>query len=179
MMKPIYLIGYMCSGKTTLGKALASTTGRPFVDLDDLIEERAGCTVRKIFASRGEAAFRTMETEALAVASETPGGVIIACGGGTPCFGDNMDLMNSRGVTVWLDVTDRFRLLERLKEGRAKRPLIASLTDGEIEDFITRQMEKRRPHYSRAQVQFDSSLLETEEEVAATVGRFIDQIIQP
>ncbi len=178
-MKPIYLIGYMCSGKTTLGRALARATGRPFVDLDDLIEERAGCTVREIFASRGEAAFREMETEALAAASETPGGAIIACGGGTPCFGSNMDFMNARGITVWLDVTDHERLLVRLKEGKAKRPLIASLTDGEIESFITRQMETRRPHYSRARVLFDSSLLENEEEVAATVGRFIDQIITP
>ena len=178
-MKPIYLIGYMCSGKTTLGRALATATGRPFVDLDDLIEEQAGCTVREIFASRGEAIFREMESEALALASETPGGAIIACGGGTPCFGTNMDFMNGKGVTVWLDVSDRGRLLERLREGRAKRPLIASLTDGEIETFITRQMETRRPHYSRAQVIFDSSLLETEDEVAATVGRFIDQIIKP
>lgn len=178
-MKPIYLIGYMCSGKTTLGRALGATTGRPFVDLDDLIESRAGCTVREIFATRGEAAFREMESEALALASETPGGAIIACGGGTPCFGTNMDYMNSRGVTVWLDVSDRDRLLERLKEGRAKRPLIAGLSDEEIEEFITRQMETRRPHYSRANVLFDSSQLENEEEVATTVGRFIDQILKP
>ncbi len=177
-MKQIFLIGYMCSGKTTLGRALGDMTGRAFVDLDDLIEERAGCTVKEIFASEGEDAFRRREREALAVAASAPGGAIIACGGGTPCFGDNMDFMNSCGTTVHLIVSDRGRLLNRLREGKAKRPLIASLADGEIEDFITRQMAAREPHYVRAMASFDTSRLEDEAEVAETAGKFIHQFLE-
>ncbi len=176
-MKPIFLIGYMCSGKTTLGRALAVRTGLPFVDLDDLIEERAGCPVKEIFATKGEKAFREMEREALATAATLPDGAIIACGGGTPCYGDNMEFMNGRGLTVHLVVSDNDRLLTRLREGKAKRPLIAHLSDGEIESFITGQMASRRPYYTRAAEEFDSSRLENEAEVEETVSMFISKFI--
>lgn len=177
-MKPIFLIGYMCSGKTTLGRAVGIAASLPFIDLDDLVEAHAGCTVREIFATHGEEAFREMERKALVETSGIPGGAIIACGGGTPCFGDNMDFMNSRGITVHLRVSDHERLMNRLREGRTKRPLIASLSDGEIEQFITHQMAARLPHYSRAQEEFDSSYLENEEEVAASAKSFISKFIQ-
>lgn len=178
-MNTIFLIGYMCSGKTTLGRALGELTGRPFVDLDDLIEQRAGRSVKEIFATEGEGRFREMEREALAEASALPGGAIVACGGGTPCFGDNMDFMNGIGLTVHLVVSDRGRFLNRLSEGKAKRPLIAALSDSEIEQFVDRQLEVRLPHYTRAKAEFDSSRLDSESEIAETAGMFIRKYIRP
>lgn len=174
-MKTIYLIGYMGSGKTTLGQAVARRCGLRFVDLDDYIEVRRGCSVRDIFAAGGEEAFRAAEREALDEVSRQGVADIVACGGGTPCFGDNMDRMNARGVTVHLTVPHE-RLLARLKDGRAKRPLIASLDDAELDEFISRQMERRMPYYSRAAVTFDSSRLESPEEIDVSVDRFLNLI---
>ena len=103
-MKAIFLIGYMGSGKSTLGKALAQRCDIRFIDLDDYIEERAGKKIREIFAEDGEAAFRDLERRMLLEVSDMDN-VLVACGGGTPCFGDNMELMNSRGITVLLQTS--------------------------------------------------------------------------
>ncbi len=92
-MKTVFLVGYMCCGKTTLGSAVAAELGVPFVDLDEWVERRAGCSVREIFATQGETAFRRMERAALReVASGDGRGAIVACGGGTPCQRGNMAL---------------------------------------------------------------------------------------
>ena len=173
-MKTTFLIGYMGSGKTTLGRAVASRTGISFIDLDDFIEKREGCTVKEIFARRGEDAFRAIEREALAEVSRRPD-TLVACGGGTPCFGDNMELLNRCGLTVYLDAPHA-SLLSRLKEGRAKRPLIASLSDEELDSFIISQMQWREPFYSRAALSFDSSRLESEAEIAESVDKFLKLI---
>lgn len=176
-MRPIYLIGYMGCGKSTLGKALAARCDIRFVDLDDYIEERAGKSIREIFLADGEAAFREMERDALADLAATPNAVI-ACGGGTPCFGDNMELMNHYGVTVHL-CASHGRLLERLKRGRAKRPLIANLGDEELDRFITEQLERRMPYYSKAACTFDSTLLEDENQIEEKCEAFIARFDLP
>ena len=173
-MKTTFLIGYMGSGKTTLGRAVSARTGVRFIDLDDYIERREGCTIREIFASRGEEAFRDIERRALAEVSEMAD-TLVACGGGTPCFGDNMEVMNSRGLTVYLDAPHS-SLFSRLKEGRAARPLIASLSDDELGEFIRKQMDWRSPYYTRATLSFDSSRLETPEQVNESVDRFLKLI---
>ena len=162
-MKTIFLIGYMGCGKSTLGKALAQRCDIEFIDLDDYIETRAGKKIREIFVDEGEAAFRGIEREMLLEVSEKAN-VLVACGGGTPCFGDNMSLMNSRGITVLLQ-TSHERLFERLKRGRHKRPLIAALTDEQLDVFIEEQLEKRMPHYSKSAENFDSTLLEYENQI--------------
>ena len=174
MSSTIFLIGYMGSGKTTLGEAVAAATGCSFMDLDDYIEQTAGMTIREIFNTRGEAAFRQMEREAmLALASR--GIDLVACGGGTPCFADNMEMLNSSGLTVYLKAPHS-SLLSRLKEGRAKRPLIARLNDEELADFITSQLSVREPFYSQATVSFDSSRLESIEQVEASVKDFLELV---
>lgn len=173
-MKTTFLIGYMGSGKTTLGRAVAARTGVRFIDLDDYIEEREGCTIKEIFASRGEEAFRAIEREAIDEVSRLDD-TLVACGGGTPCFGNNMDIMNERGLTVYLNAPHS-SLLSRLKKGRAKRPLIASLTDDELDTFIYKQMQWREPHYSRAALTFDSSRLEDTDQVAGSVDSFLKLI---
>lgn len=175
-MSPIYLIGFMGSGKTTLGRALAAATGLRFIDLDEYIEEQSGATVREIFATRGEAAFREIERATLLEVSRMDD-VIVACGGGTPCFRSNMELMNATGFTVLLEASFP-RLLERLTEGRAKRPLIAAMERDELEAYIRTTLNARMPHYSKARGRFGSDELETAEMIAASVARFTDRFLK-
>lgn len=174
----IFLIGYMASGKTTLGRALADATKRSFVDLDDYIEARQGQTISRIFATLGEAAFRDMEREALAeIVAATDRQLVVACGGGTPCFGDNMEVMDRAGVTVMLEAPLEV-ILRRLRLERSKRPLVASLDgDGELEQYVRVNLDRRRPYYSRATHVFDSSRLESVEEIDQSVRDFIAQIL--
>ncbi len=174
-MKPIFLIGYMGTGKSTLGHAVSGLTGIRFVDMDDLIEERAGMSVREIFSSRGEDEFRRLERDTLIeLASQED--VIIACGGGTPCFNDNMELMNGSGVTVWLQAPIEV-LHRRLVEGRNKRPLIAGMKDDELYRYIIGALRSREIFYASATDRFDSCRLETAEEINETASRFINQFI--
>lgn len=179
MRKTIFLIGYMGCGKTTLGRALAARTGVRFIDLDDYIEERAGMTISGIFATKGESTFRAMEREALGtlVADGSGRDTVVACGGGTPCFGDNMQLMDSLGITVHL-VTSEDRLFSRLAVARSHRPLIARLTDPELRDFIRRQLGERNRHYSKASATFDSTMLEDASQIEQTVTKFIDRFFK-
>ena len=99
----IYLIGYMCSGKTTLGTLLKEIAGVTFTDLDQYIEAKEGCSINEIFSRKGEEEFRKIERATLKEVTENIGGVI-ATGGGTPCFFDNMEYMNSSGYAIYLNL---------------------------------------------------------------------------
>lgn len=172
-MAKIFLIGYMGSGKTTLGHAVEQRAGIDFIDLDDFIEQSQEMTITQIFAERGEEGFRELERAALLTLAQAPGDALIACGGGTPCFFGNMELMNELGVTVMLRASME-TLIRRLTLMRSTRPLIARLTDSELENFIADNLAKRMPHYSKARVVFDSDLLETEAEIQQTATSFIN-----
>lgn len=176
-MRPVFLIGYMGSGKSTLGRTVARLTGMDVIDLDQYIEGRFHQSVSDLFAQRGEDGFRKIESAMLAEVAEFED-VIIACGGGTPCFGNNMDLMNSRGTTVWLN-TNLTELHTRLCRGRHKRPLIAGMNDQELLEYIEQSTAKRYPYYSRAQIEFVSTLLDTRSEAEATALRFIKMLNLP
>lgn len=175
-MKPIFLIGYMGCGKSTLGRALQKATGLDFIDLDHYIENRFYQTVSELFASRGEEGFRRVEAAMLDEVSRFSD-VVIACGGGTPCFFNNMELMNERGLTVWL-TTPLNRLFERLQRNRSRRPILADKTDDELMEFITRALEERKPFYSKAQAQFCATLLEDKSQITITAGEFADRFIK-
>lgn len=167
----------MCSGKSTLGRALAILTRMPFVDLDQAVERRAGMSIQEIFRTQGEGAFRRMERELLAEICHGDSAVIVACGGGLPCQPGAMDEMLARGQVVWLHPSAD-RLVARLMEGRAKRPLLAGVaTSEEMQSVADKMIAERAPHYSRAHAEFDSSLLETQEEIDATARRFISQFL--
>lgn len=164
----------MASGKTTLGRALAAASGRCFVDLDDYIVSRCRQTITEIFAAQGEAAFRELERRALVeVAQIRDCNLVVACGGGTPCFGDNMAVMERAGTTVWLDAPESV-ILRRLRLARSERPLVANLDEGgELERYVSENISRRKPYYSRAALRFDSSRLESESEIAESVGQFL------
>ena len=176
-MKPIFLIGYMGCGKSTMGRAVSALTGVPFIDLDNYIEQRFHLTVKEIFAQRGEDGFRDVERRMLQEVADFED-VIVACGGGTPCFFDNMEYMNSHGTTVFLN-TPIDRLHSRLMRGRHKRPLIADKDDEELMTFIKEALAKRMDHYSKAQISFSSERLENKSEIANTAREFAELLAIP
>ncbi len=171
MMKPVFLLGYMGCGKTTLGEVLARQMGMPYIDLDDYIEQRQGMTVTGIFATMGEDRFRQLETAALRDVSAMSD-VIIGCGGGTPCHGDNMALMNQSGITVWLTTTpERITARLLLPEQKSKRPKVARLPDEAVLPLVERELQARTPFYSQARLQFDSTDIETGSATERTARR--------
>lgn len=173
-MKPIFLIGFMGSGKTTLGRALEETTSMRFIDLDDYIEERIGMSISEYFTHAGEDGFRRAERDALREIADGED-VVIACGGGTPCFFDNMEVMNSRGTTVWLDAS-RERLFERLIVAIDHRPLLKTKSPDQIREFIDSSLKERHPYYSQAHFMLPSDLLENPREIASTVTQFLQLV---
>lgn len=172
-MKRIFLMGYMGSGKTTLGKAFAKACGLSFVDLDWYIEERTHRSIREIFAEKGEDGFRELEKNMLHEASQFEN-VVIACGGGTPCFYNNMDYMNSCGITVFLD-TSIESLFRRLKVAKMNRPLLADKSDEELMQTIKDGLNKRISYYSEAKLRIDGSRLENRAQIDETVNELRKQ----
>ena len=144
----IYLIGFMGSGKSSNGEELAKQLNLKFTDLDRQLEERMGMTVPEMFAQKGEAWFREQEHQLLRQISETDDQVI-ACGGGTPCFYDNMEFMNSHGVTVYLKMSVK-GLQSRLESQTNSRPLLQGKTGQHLEKLIHDLLEKREDWYLRA-----------------------------
>lgn len=148
-MNRIFLIGYMGSGKTTLGRHIAGRLGYDFIDMDAYIEEKNFKSVGEIFATQGEEKFRVLERNALIELSEFES-VVIATGGGTPCFFDNMEVMNRSGLTVYLHLTPE-ELAERLEYSHAgKRPLLADRKGIELLEFISAGLKKRETFYQQA-----------------------------
>lgn len=150
---PIFLIGFMGCGKTTMGKKIARKSNTPFVDLDQMIVDQEGMSISDYFAMHGEEAFRETETQVLRSISQSPS--IISTGGGTPCFNNNMQWMKENGTSVYLKLPPR-ALLKRLsgKEG-STRPLLQNKTEEEILDFITMKLDERKEFYEQADLIVD------------------------
>ena len=159
----------MGSGKTTVGKALSKDLGIPFYDLDWYIESRMRKTVAQIFAERGEEGFRKIEHNMLHEVAEFEN-VIISCGGGTPCFFDNMDYMNGQGETVYLKASPEV-LYGHLKMGKTERPLLKNKTPEEMQVFIADQLEKREPFYTKAKYTLDVSLMDNYEKIKISIEK--------
>jgi len=174
-VRPVYLIGYMGCGKTTLGRAVARRVSMPLIDLDEYIEQREGMTVRQIFEKHGEPYFRKAERDSLLEVSHMTD-VLVATGGGTPCQPGLLDIMLGSGTAVYLEAPLDV-LHRRLLAGRATRPLIAGLDDSALRAFIIQALEARLPYYTRAAARFDSSRLETPEQIHDTATRFINSFI--
>ena len=149
-MATIFLIGYMGSGKSTAGKKLAAKLQVDFVDLDKFIETESGQLIRDIFAEKGESEFRALENNALKKFINENRDRVIACGGGTPCYYGNMELMNNHGITIYIKMSAD-ALASRLVNAKDKRPLLENKTEEELRDFITEHLEKREDTYHQAQ----------------------------
>jgi shikimate kinase len=149
----IFLIGFMGSGKSTAGRKLASQLNWSFIDLDEKIQKMAGMNLPDIFSVKGEPYFRKLESQALHdLQHET--NAVISTGGGTPCFGDNMDFMISCGITIYIRMTP-VSLIERLEGSAAKRPLLKGVDSNSLPDYITSKLAEREKWYSRSEIVFD------------------------
>ncbi|MCF0183597.1 MAG: shikimate kinase [Bacteroidaceae bacterium] len=166
-MLRIILVGYMGSGKTTVGKALAEALGLSFYDLDWCVESRYHRTVPQLFAERGEEGFRELERRLLHEVAEFED-IVLACGGGTPCFFDNMDFITSQAQTVYLKATPE-TLAMHLRMGKVERPLIKGKTPEQLTDYIRESLAQREPFYSRAHHTLCVDLLENFSKIKITV----------
>lgn len=144
----IFLVGFMGSGKSTVGQGLARRLGYSFIDMDARIEGEHGMTINEIFEKLGEKAFRKMESNLLKEMVSLQDAVI-STGGGLPCTGNNMDLINRKGVSIYLRMEPE-ALLNRLSRGKSRRPLIRHLSRQELETFIREKLGEREPVYLRA-----------------------------
>ncbi|MCF0194439.1 MAG: shikimate kinase [Bacteroidaceae bacterium] len=166
-MLRIIIVGYMGSGKTTVGKALAEALGLSFYDLDWCVESRYHRTVPQLFAERGEEGFRELERRLLHEVAEFED-IVLACGGGTPCFFDNMDFITSQAQTVYLKATPE-TLAMHLRMGKVERPLIKGKTPEQLTEFIRDSLAQREPFYSRAHHTLCVDLLENFSKIKITV----------
>lgn len=156
----VFLIGFMGSGKTTIGKKLANYLKYEFIDLDKLIESKAGMSIVNYFELHGEGAFRELERDILQK-TEFPENVIIATGGGAPCFGDNMEWMNKNGLVAYLSLSPK-ALASRLEHSKTDRPLIRHLKGNELIDFISSKLQEREVFYNQAKYVVSASDLTAE-----------------
>ena len=146
----IVLLGYMASGKSSIGKLLSKNLSMKFLDLDDYIIAQEKMPISKIFEEKGEVYFRVIEHKCLKEILDKEEGFILALGGGTPCYGNNMQEVNTGNtVSIYLEGTTA-TMIERLIRKKSKRPLIASLGDDKIPEFVAKHLFERRPFYELA-----------------------------
>lgn len=173
-MNRVFLVGYMGTGKTSLGKIVAKKAGLTFIDLDHFIENRYHKSISQIFAEKGEDGFRNIEREALHEVAEFEN-VIIATGGGTPIFFDNIDFMNNSGKTVYLKTAPQI-LFNRLKIAKHNRPIIKDKDDNELMSFIIENLERRDPFYSKANMLFIADNLDTKDQIYNAADKLIEML---
>lgn len=163
----IYLIGFMGSGKTYWGRQLAQKLSIPFFDMDEQIVNSEGRSINDIFKEYGEEYFRLKEKGILHLITESHASFVMACGGGSPCYFNNIDYMNQSGTTVWVN-TPLPVLFNRLVQEKDKRPLLKNLSDTELNSFIIKKFSDRKIYYEQADVMID------DEEIS--LDHFIEKI---
>lgn len=151
----IFLIGYMGAGKTTLGQRLSEAMALQFADLDGHIEKSERRTIPEIFEKEGEAGFRGVERKALHSLADSTDEMVIATGGGTPCFYDNMEFMNKNGITLYLKL-DIPSLVFRLQHDAAVRPLIHGMSPEQLTNFVQQHLEERKEFYEESQIEINA-----------------------
>jgi shikimate kinase len=153
----VFLIGFMASGKSTIGEELAKELGYRFIDLDAFIEEKHKRSIKLIFEYFGEDKFREIENDALKEVSQFEGDIIVASGGGTSCFYNSVDYMNEVGLTIYLRV-EVAELLARLIASKKDRPLLWGKSQEELNNYIIRVLDERKKYYEKAKltVQMDN-----------------------
>lgn len=153
----VYLIGFMGSGKSTIGRFVANEMGWRSIDMDHVFEKEYNCSISMYFETHGEEAFREAEKKILAqLALEKK--VVISTGGGTPCFKNNIETMRSTGLTIYIQVEPE-ELIKRLRNARESRPLLAGKQDEELLQYIKTKLSEREPFYNKAHMIVDGVLL--------------------
>jgi len=153
MPKPIFLIGYMGSGKTTLGKKLANRLELPFIDTDEEIVKQIGMSITDYFGQHGEDAFRELERKQLRKFADNA--AVISTGGGAPCFFDNMEWIKTNGYAVYLQMSPK-ALFDRLSQSKLhKRPILIGKSPEELRLFIEEKLTEREPYYTQAHLTID------------------------
>jgi len=165
----VFLLGFMGAGKSHLGRQLANETGSEYIDLDDVLVQETGMTINQVFEKYGETYFRELETNMLhkisndlklkqieGVGSPNEKYSFIGCGGGTPCFNNNMEWMNKHGITVWLNPSVSV-LFSRLRNEKDSRPLLKGLDDNELMKFIENKLADRNFFYDLSIVKLNES----------------------
>lgn len=147
----IVLMGYMASGKSTVGQLLASDLEIPFIDLDDFIEEQEKKSIQTIFSERGEIYFRKLEHQMLQKVLSENESIVLSTGGGTPCYGNNMQTILEQAdhsVYLQMSIPD---LVDRIAKGKANRPLVQAIADEDLPEFVGKHLFERIPFYAQAQ----------------------------
>lgn len=147
----IILLGYMGCGKSAISKSLSKQLNVKRIDLDDYIEQKEESTIADIFKTKGEVYFRKLETNSLKELLDSNEDFVLSLGGGTPCFGTNMELVNNKGTSVYLSANIP-TLVKRLLPEKTKRPLIARINDDDLPEFIGKHLFERRHFYLQAKV---------------------------
>jgi shikimate kinase len=157
--RKIFLLGFMGSGKSYWGRIWAQHAGLQFADLDALIEKEEGMSVAGLFEQKGEAYFRERE-RALLHAYAGKENFILSCGGGTPCFNNNIHWMNEHGHTVYLQATPEY-IYEKIAGEKDKRPLLKNVPEAELLSFIGQKLQERSPFYEKATLKLPAATLGT------------------
>jgi len=144
----IFIIGYMCSGKSTVGKRLAQKLNYSFIDLDFYFEKKFHISVDDFFTKYGENAFRKIETQLLNEIL-VKDNIVISTGGGTPCFNENMNVMRKNGVSIYLKMHIN-SLKDRIINSKKKRPLLKNITNENVTDFLSNHLNEREAFYQQA-----------------------------
>lgn len=146
----VVLMGYMASGKSTVGRLLASELGIPFVDLDDYIEAHEKKSIKAIFSEKGEIHFRKLEHQMLSKVLSDHDAIVLSTGGGTPCYGNNMQtIMEQSDLSIYLKMSIP-ELVERIAKEKANRPLVKDIADSDLPEFVGKHLFERSPYYSLA-----------------------------
>lgn len=145
----IVLLGYMASGKSVVGKILAEALNIQFIDLDDFIEDREQLSITKIFETKGEIYFRKKEGDYLRELLNFNESLIISLGGGTPCYGKNLEYIKNKSTSFYLKASID-TIFERLKNETFQRPLVAAIGTENLKEYVAKHLFERAPYYENA-----------------------------
>jgi shikimate kinase len=168
----IVLVGMPGSGKSTFGRQIAKELNFAFIDLDQLIEKETGSKIKDIFIAEGEGKFRELETFYLEKVLNNIEGFVLSTGGGTPCFNDNMEIINQKGVSVYLDVSLEEINKRLLRDQSGKRPMFAGLDEGEITLKLKNLLLQRESFYMKSKIMLSGEDISTEHLMSALMGFF-------
>tara|TARA_R110002050_G_scaffold109799_1_gene221362 strand:+ start:96804 stop:97346 length:543 start_codon:yes stop_codon:yes gene_type:complete len=169
----VFLVGYMGVGKSTIGKKISNRLGLKFIDLDKLISQNENLTIPQLIDNKGEKYFRQTERNCLRKVSEMED-VLVATGGGTPCFFDNMELIKSKGVSVYLKLDEK-TIIKRISQNLESRPLLKGKSKSELVDFVSEHLKGRIPYYIKSDLVFETinfdavKLIELQNQILALI----------